>query len=95
MARAKNGRDISSTLDAAVHWFKACLIEDRSIFSKESLWTTKLADEVYHAFVEHPDFGDDDFLTKLKGQMKSASPPAQQLMAEMLWARCRPLEVSF
>ncbi|MBI4018469.1 MAG: hypothetical protein HY368_02570 [Candidatus Aenigmarchaeota archaeon] len=86
MARAINGRDNSSTLDAAVHWLKACLIEDRSIFSKESLWTTKLADEVYHAFVEHPDFGDDDFLTKLKGQMKSASPQARQLMAEMLWA---------
>ena len=42
--------------------------------------------EVFKAFVEHPDVGDDDFMTKLKGQMKEASPPAQQLMAEMLWA---------
>jgi 5-methylcytosine-specific restriction protein B len=43
-------------------------------------------DEVYHAFVEHPDYSKDDFITKLKRQMQHASPPAQQLLAEMLWA---------
>jgi len=41
---------------------------------------------VFEAFVEHPDFGKDDFLTKLKGQMRPASASAQQLIAEMLWA---------
>lgn len=41
---------------------------------------------MYLAFVEHPDLGDDDFMTKLKNQMKPASPAAQQLMGEMLWA---------
>jgi hypothetical protein len=41
-----------------------------------------LVEEVHRAFVEHPDFGKDDFMTKLKGQMKVASPSAQQLMAE-------------
>lgn len=45
-----------------------------------------VVNELFEAFVEHPDFGNDDFMTKLKGQMKNASPPAQQLMAEMLWA---------
>jgi hypothetical protein len=56
------------------------------VFSAEPLWTASLAADVFKAFVEHPDFGDDDFMTKLKGQMKSASRPAQRLMAEMLWA---------
>ncbi len=50
------------------------------------LATAALVQEVYLAFVEHPDVGEDDFMTKLKGQMKNASPHAQQLMAEMLWA---------
>jgi hypothetical protein len=35
---------------------------------------------------QHPDIGDDDFVTKLKGQMTAASPAAQQLMSEMLWS---------
>ena len=53
---------------------------------EDSRWTPALADEVHRAFVEHPDGGNDPFMTKLKGQMKSASAPAKQLMAEMLWA---------
>jgi 5-methylcytosine-specific restriction protein B len=40
---------------------------------------------VHQGFVLHPDNGDDDFMTKLKGQMKTCSPSAIQLMAEMLW----------
>jgi 5-methylcytosine-specific restriction enzyme B len=43
-------------------------------------------DEVHEAFVGHPDFGKDDFMTKLKGQMSRASPSAKRLMAELLWA---------
>jgi hypothetical protein len=51
------------------------------------LWTAELVDEVYRAFVEHPDYSKDDgFITKLKRQMQPASAPAQQLLAEMLWA---------
>jgi hypothetical protein len=86
MARQTQNCDISPILAAAEHWIKTCLIEDRSVFSQDSRWTVALVDEVHAAFVEHPDFGDNDFITKLKGQMKSGSPAAQQLMAEMLWA---------
>ena len=42
--------------------------------------------DVYQAFVKHPNYGQDDFMTKLKGQMAPASALAQQLMGEMLWA---------
>ena len=64
---------------------KTCLIENGSVFSN-SLWTAPLVNEVYQAFVEHPDESDEVFITKLKGQMKGASSSAQQLMAEMSWA---------
>src|SRR5262249_10517488 len=57
-----------------------------SVFFHEPRWTSQHADEVYHAFVEHPDVGADDFITKLKGQMRGAGPAAQQLVAELLWA---------
>lgn len=86
MAEAVQERDISHTLAAARQWINICLIEDRSLFSEHSLWTAELVDQVYDAFVEHPDFSKDDFITKLKSQMNSASSAAQQLLAEMLWA---------
>ena len=74
------------TLAAAEQWIRTCLIKDHSLFLADSRWTPALVDEVYLAFVEHPDFGEDDFMTKLKGQMKPVSLSAQQLMAEILWA---------
>jgi hypothetical protein len=86
MARQVHDRDISSTLAAAEQWIRTCLIEDGSVFSQGPLWTTALVTEVHHAFVDHPDYGSDDFMTKLKKQMSGASPSAQRLMAEMLWA---------
>jgi len=81
MARKFLKRDSSPILAAAENWIRTCLIEDRSVFLADSRWTAPLVDEVFRAFVEHPDFGDDDFMTKLKGQMKNASAPAQQLIA--------------
>ncbi len=86
MARQNLGRDISSTLAAAEQWIRTCLIEDSSLFVTGSRWTRSVVDEVFRSFVEHPDYGDDDFMTKLNGQMKDASSLAQQLMAELLWA---------
>lgn len=86
MARQVHDRDISQTLAAAQQWIDTCLVCDGSLFSQDSLWTARLVDEVHHAFVEHPDIGKDDFITKLKGQMRAASSAAQQLLAEMLWA---------
>lgn len=86
MARQIGKRDISPTLAAAEQWIRECLVEDHSVFVENFLWTASHVDEVYRAFVEHPDYGGEDFMTKLKGQMKGASPPAKQLMAEMLWA---------
>jgi hypothetical protein len=85
-ARKIQEYDISPTLSAAEEWINECLIKDRSVFLPDSCWSAALVDEVHRAFVENPDFGDNDFMTKLKGQMKTGSPAAQQLMAEMLWA---------
>ena len=86
MAREVHNRDISPTLSAAEAWIRACLIQDGSLFSDAPLWGDAEIEEVHRAFVEHPDFGKDDFMTKLSGQMKFASASAQQLMAELLWA---------
>ncbi|MCK1284056.1 hypothetical protein IVB41_08905 [Bradyrhizobium sp. 44] len=86
MARYTHERDITPTLEAAEQWIRRCLCEDGSLFSSGPLWTVDNVDEAFHAFVDHPDFGGDDFSTKLKGQMLKSSADAQRLMAEMLWA---------
>lgn len=86
MARQTTAKDLKPVLDGAASWIKSCLIENGSVFSSRSLWTPELLAAVHHAFVDHPDEGDDDFLTKLKGQMAPASPDAKRLMSELLWA---------
>lgn len=86
MAREITSRDLKPILDAAQKWIRNCLIDDGSIFSSGHLWTPTLIEEVKTAFVDHPDIGGDSFSDKLQKQMQQASPPAQRLMAEMLWA---------
>jgi hypothetical protein len=86
MARRFLHHDSSDVLAASEQWIQNCLIADGSVFSTGSLWTAPLVTEVITAFVDHPDLGDDDFIAKLKRQMRGASPAAQRLMAEMLWA---------
>ncbi len=86
MSRQTQEKDISVVLATAKQWIEYCLIEDKSILSPEALWTNELVNEVHHCFVDHPDFGERDFMSKLKGQMEPASSKAQMLMAEMLWA---------
>lgn len=83
MARAISQRDLGPILAAASAWVDNCWINDGSLFSADALWTPALIEEVRAAFVDHPDEGGDDFLTKLKGQMAGASPSAKRLMAEM------------
>lgn len=85
MARHTNARDIAPLLLAAHHWIERCLLESGSLLADHSLWTPPLLEELRSAFVDHPDAGDDDFMTKLRGQMQAASPAGRQLMAEMMW----------
>jgi hypothetical protein len=86
MARLTNSHNLEPVINAAQEWIKSCLIADNSVFSTELLWTPENVAAVRDAFVDHPDEGDDNFSTKLKGQMESASPLAKRLMAEMVWA---------
>ena len=85
MARLTNWRDVSQSLEAARTWIDTCLIQDGSLFTRESLWTPALIEEVKRGFVDHPDTSKRDFITKLKDQLSAVTPRAKQLAAEMLW----------
>lgn len=86
MATRSAIRDFTPVLDAARHWAERCLVDDKSVLADEVLWALDSVTEVRIAFVEHPDQGDGDFMTKLRGQLKDVSPQAKRLAAEMLWA---------
>lgn len=86
MARAARNDELPPVLDIAEKWIKRSLIDDRSTFSDENLWTLALVTEVHDAFVNHPDEGDDSYLVKLKGQLSKCSPAAKRLAAEIHWA---------
>ena len=85
MARRTKNQSFEPVITAAQEWVRNCLIADNSVFASGPLWTPRNVAEVRSAFVDHPDEGKDDFSTKLKGQMASASPSAKRLMAEMVW----------
>jgi len=86
MARRCNWRDFTPTLEAARHWIDNCLIEDGSIFSPtERIWTVENIEKFKSAFVDHPDVSSDDFITKLKRQLKDCSSNVIKLASEMLW----------
>jgi 5-methylcytosine-specific restriction protein B len=63
-----------------------CLIEDRSILSPDSIWTADHIAELKRAFVDRPDSGDRDFLSKYKDQLRDVSKRTIRLGAEALWA---------
>ena len=87
MARHSPERDLSQQLAAARHWIDTCLTADGSVFAPDrTVWTATNADALQAAFVDRPDTSDDDFMTKLGRQMADAGAPAQQLMAETMWA---------
>jgi 5-methylcytosine-specific restriction enzyme B len=63
MARNVHEKDIAPILAAAERWIQTCIVADRSIFASSALWTSPLVEQAHHAFVDHPDYGSDDFVT--------------------------------
>jgi 5-methylcytosine-specific restriction protein B len=86
MATRSNLRDFSPILRCARMWIDTCLISDGSVLVPGGkLWFASRIDEVSKAFIDNPDMGKDDFMTKLRRQLENVSVEAEQLTAEMLW----------
>ncbi|HZL06645.1 MAG TPA: hypothetical protein VFE45_14730, partial [Coriobacteriia bacterium] len=75
---------------AVEEWRDRCLLDDRSLFSGEPGSTLANGEELVRDFVEQPDAGSADFLTKLAGQLAQTSPGAVQLAAELLYVYLLP-----
>ena len=73
-------------LDAAERWKQRCLLDGRSLFGEERLWTREHFQELKTHFVERPDDGKRSFEDKLHDQLEDATPKAKRLWAEITWA---------
>ena len=72
-------------LCAAARWRDRCLLNDESVFTKKSLWTSENVGYVVSYFAENLDWGEGSFFEKLERQLAKAPSSAKQLAAEMLW----------
>ena len=73
-------------LEAAEQWKQRCLLDGRSLFGEERLWTREHFEELKTHFVERPDDGNRSFEEKLHDQLENATPQAKRLWAEITWA---------
>jgi len=77
------GRD--AVYDLHHRWLTVELLKGGSLLTPgASIWTSEHLAELTQHFVANPDLGKDDFLTKLRGQLRDVSPGGIQLMAELI-----------
>ena len=82
MARFKRFEDIYQAVDA---WKEKCLLNESSVFSDEELWSVGVFSEIENCYSKNLDEGEGSFFEKLEDQVKSSSPEAKRLFAEMIW----------
>lgn len=70
---------------AAARWRDRCLLDDRSLFADSEGSSVADAQVLVRDFVNQPDVGSDDFLTKLSRQLSQSPASAVQLAAELLY----------
>ncbi|MXY75067.1 MAG: AAA domain-containing protein [Acidimicrobiia bacterium] len=89
MRRHKVGSRIEgadSVYAVAELWVERALRRDDSLFTPgESIWSSRLLDELYNRFLNQPDGSDKGFFAKLNQQLLGSPPEVHQLMAEVLY----------
>lgn len=79
-------------VEAAEAILRGSAVTGRSAFAPELVsWTPEVVQELVHGFVEQPDTSSDDFLTKLRKQLRGVSAEAVVLAAELLYLNMLPL----
>lgn len=85
MARYCGDMNSTHLIANAKEFQQRCLLQGKSLFNEELVWTNEYCEEFIHYFIDNPDESDADFLQKLEGQLANASAEVKVLAAEMLW----------
>ena len=72
-------------LRAAARWRDRCLLNEGSVLTEKSLWTSENVGHLVRYYVENLDYGEGGFFEKLESQLARAPASAKQLAAEMFW----------
>ncbi|MFA0005371.1 hypothetical protein CWO04_02795 [Vibrio splendidus] len=85
MARYCGDRDSSILISNVSDFKEICLIQGKSLFTENEVWSLQTCSELMEYFVENLDEGEGDFFQKLETQLTDSSAEAKALAAEMLW----------
>ncbi|QHS15478.1 AAA domain-containing protein [Shewanella sp. Arc9-LZ] len=85
MARYCGDRNSELLIANARRFKETCLVQGKSLFTNEVVWTGENCNELIINFVNKPDAGNGDFFEKLETQLVTTSANAKVLAAEMLW----------
>ncbi|TCW19098.1 AAA family ATPase [Vibrio crassostreae] len=85
MARYCGDRDSSILISNVSDFKEICLIQGKSLFTENEVWSLQMCSELMEYFVENLDEGEGDFFQKLETQLTDSSAEAKALAAEMLW----------
>jgi 5-methylcytosine-specific restriction enzyme B len=85
MAKFCGKHFVDPMLKAMDEWKQKCLLSDKAMFTDEQLWTIQYLSELDTHFIQNPDQGSDDFLTKFQRQLENTSQGAKKLAGEMMW----------
>ncbi len=70
----------------AEQFVERCLRADDSLFDPgRTVWTSETVSDAYTRFIDQPDVGDRDFISKLKDQLDGAPDDTKLLVAELLY----------
>lgn len=72
-------------LRAARLWRDRCLLNEGSVFTEKSLWTSDNVGYLVRDYAENLDYGEGSFFQKLERQLAGSPASAKQLAAEMFW----------
>ena len=72
-------------LRAARRWRDRCLLNEGSVLTEKSLWTSDNVGYLVRDYAENLDYGEGGFFQKLEGQLTGTPASAKQLAAEMFW----------
>ena len=87
MGSRKTVDGVENVYGAADRWVVSALRRDDSLFTPgKPIWSAGWLAELRNRFLDRPEVGDGDFLSKLSSQLEGSPPEVYQLMGEVLYA---------
>lgn len=85
MSRYCGNKNTAPPIDAAQDWLDRCVVQRKSIFTNDAIWTLENIRSLDENFTNSLDEGDGNFIEKLEACLSETEGPVKKLVAEMTW----------